>query len=113
MVTIDWMLNLNRFDTAELLWKVNSSLLTFDAHQAALKVLSERGVDTQRLRQEPGEFTAGAPYGLRSAEDRMLGANTLLNFSLVVTLPLTIIGLHRCESSNVLKVEGKVKKVSH
>ena len=87
-------LSLHRFDTEELLWKINSSLLTFNAHQAALKLLSERGVDTQSLPKEPSEFTEGVPYGLRSAEERMLSLNTLLNFLLLILLPLTIAGLY-------------------
>lgn len=93
-MTTNLRLNLSQFDTAELVWKINSSLLTLDAHQATLELLRDRGVDTKNLRQAPGEFNAGVPYGLRSAEDRLLGLNTLLNFLLVCMLPLTIAGLY-------------------
>lgn len=93
-MTPDLPLSLHRFDTEELLWKVNSSLLTLEAHHAALRLLKARGVDTQSLPQEPSELTAGVPYGLRSAGDRKLSLNTLLNFLLLVLLPLTIAGLY-------------------
>lgn len=101
--------NIKRLETDELLYKVSNSMLTPNAHQVALHVLRERGIETEKLKQEPDDISQASAYGLETEDEKTLTKNTFVNFFLLLILPLSIYGLAVIEQQLVASNNVVVK----
>jgi len=85
--------NLDKLETEELIYKINSSMFTAEAHKVALTVLAKRGENTSHYRQESEENHRAETYGLETVEEKNLSTNSFINLFLVIALPLLVIAV--------------------
>ena len=85
--------NLDKLETEELIYKINNSMFTAEAHKVALTVLTKRGVNVSHYRQESEENSEAETYGLETVEEKNLSTNSFINLFLVIALPLLVIAV--------------------
>lgn len=86
--------NLLNIDTEELEFKIRNSHFTEDAHEEALVILNERGLDTSALPKKPNENASNEVYS--ASERRANNKETALSIAVLlwsVLLPVIIGGL--------------------
>ena len=98
--------NLDKLETEELIYKINNSMFTAEAHKVALTVLTKRGVNVSHYRQESEENSEAQTYGLETVEEKNLSTNSFINIFLVIALPLIVVatcvtGLHFTEKIGI------------
>ena len=78
--------NLDKLETEELLYKVSNAMLTDEANSFALKILKERGEQTEKIMiSETNKVKA---YGVASKNEINLNWYTFVNLILCLFLPV-------------------------
>jgi hypothetical protein len=95
--------NLDKLEDEELLYKISNGMLTDAAHAVALKVLHSRGIEVNSTEQVLSDKISRT-YGLASDAEKEVSTNTLLNFFLVLTLPLIQLAVMGAGSHYATKV---------
>jgi hypothetical protein len=83
--------NLDKLENEELLYKVRNSMLTEEANLIALKILQDRGEQTEKI--NISELNEVKAYGLASKTEKNLSWNTFVNFILCIFLPIVPAGV--------------------
>ena len=80
---------LARLDSEELIYKIEKSMFTEEAHLTALKILKERNVQTNHLPKEANEVNENVKsYGVETDDEKKLSNNSFKNFIYIFIIPL-------------------------
>jgi len=103
----DLKYNLSALSNEELVYRVSSSMLTIEAHQIALHILTARGVNTGELIKSPNdhiqEFKA---YSSESKDEKRVSNRSFFNLFLAYFCPLLTCGIGVL-SSDALKIQSQ------
>lgn len=85
--------NLNKLETEELIYKINNSMFSAEAHKIALNLLAERGANSSDYKQLSEENGNAETYGIATVQENDLSTNSFINLFLVIALPLIVLSI--------------------